>query len=89
MGYEWTKVLNEGAEAGLDGVPVDHCPYPSGSPEFVLWVSGWRCASEGLEVATNGTENPKLAAEEHPAVPDESTAVARTGADIRGLERRG
>jgi ribosome modulation factor len=61
MGYDWTKVLNEGAEAGLDGLPVGCCPYSAGSPEFALWVSGWRWASEALEIATNGTEVPQKA----------------------------
>jgi ribosome modulation factor len=63
MGYDWTKVLNEGAEAGLDGLSVDSCPYSPGSPEFEVWVSGWRCASEALEAATNGIEFHELAAE--------------------------
>jgi ribosome modulation factor len=89
MGYEWTKVLNEGAEAGLDGLPVEHCPYPAGSPQFLLWVSGWRCASEGREVATNGTEAPRVAAEQHSGLTDESSAIAGTGADISGPERAG
>jgi ribosome modulation factor len=89
MGYEWTRVLNEGAEAGLDGLPVDHCPYPAGSPEFVMWVSGWRCASEGREVATNGPEAAELAAEQQTGPADESSAIARTGADISGPERGG
>jgi ribosome modulation factor len=84
MGYEWTKVLNEGAEAGLDGLPVDNCPYLAGSRQFLLWVSGWRCAWEGREVATNGT-----GAAEHTGLADESSAIARTGADISGPERGG
>jgi ribosome modulation factor len=82
MGYEWTKVLNQGAEAGLDGLPVEHCPYPAGSPESVLWVSGWRCASEGREVATNGTEVSQLAAEQPTGLADVSSATARRGSRI-------
>jgi ribosome modulation factor len=45
--FDKTKLINEGAEAGLDGLPLDACPYPLDSLEYALWVDGWNCAAEG------------------------------------------
>ncbi len=66
MGYDWSKVVNEGAEAGLDGLPIDCCPYAEGSSERELWLGGWHCAMDGVDdvaIDTNEKEAPRIAAE--------------------------
>ena len=45
--YEILTYLNEGVEAGLDGVSVDWCPYLAGSWNGVLWIQGFVCAEDG------------------------------------------
>jgi ribosome modulation factor len=47
MGYDWSKLVNEGAEAGLDGSSEDACPYGEGTRERELWLGGWHCAVDG------------------------------------------
>lgn len=44
--HDRTTFLNEGMEAGLDGLTVDTCPYPIHSRERALWIEGWHCASD-------------------------------------------
>jgi ribosome modulation factor len=54
--FDRTKYLNEGAEAGLDGQPIECCPYAPNSLEYDLWIDGWRCADDGtfaLSVSPN------------------------------------
>ena len=45
--FDRSKFLNEGAEAGLDGLPIESCPYPVNSHQHELWLDGWRCADDG------------------------------------------
>ncbi|MGA0595412.1 ribosome modulation factor [Enterovirga sp. CN4-39] len=45
--FDRSKILNEGAEAGLDGSPIESCPYPITSLQHDLWLEGWRCADDG------------------------------------------
>jgi ribosome modulation factor len=44
--HDRTFYLNEGMEAGLDGISPDACPFPAGSHEGVLWLEGWHCAAD-------------------------------------------
>jgi ribosome modulation factor len=44
--HDRTIYLNEGMEAGLDGLPLHGCPYPAGSKEQTIWTEGWKCAAE-------------------------------------------
>jgi ribosome modulation factor len=66
MGYDWSKLVNEGAEAGLDGLSIDCCPYAEGTRERELWLGGWHCASDEVEEVTVETRKeavPRMAAE--------------------------
>ena len=44
--YDRTKILDEGMQAGLDGLPPASYPYPPGSPESGIWLEGWKCAAD-------------------------------------------
>ncbi len=48
--YDTTIYLNEGMQAGLDGLSVDRCPYLVGSRKGVLWIAGFVCAHAGPAV---------------------------------------
>jgi ribosome modulation factor len=66
VGYDWSKLVNEGAEAGLDGLSADCCPYEHGTPERELWLGGWHCAMDGVHEDREGAETPiapRMAAE--------------------------
>ncbi|WP_430395057.1 Rmf/CrpP family protein [Enterovirga aerilata] len=48
--YDILTYLNEGAEAGLDGLSVERCPYLAGSRKGGLWIRGFVCAEAGPAV---------------------------------------
>ncbi len=56
--HDRTIYLNEGMEAGLDGLSPDGCPHPVGSKERAIWVEGWKCAAD--EDALQGRVAPQL-----------------------------
>ncbi|NNM71562.1 ribosome modulation factor [Enterovirga aerilata] len=60
--FDRTKFLNEGAKAGLDGLPADICPYPVGSPEHMLWIEGWKCATGSVAAPSADIEDIAIAA---------------------------
>jgi ribosome modulation factor len=43
--YDRTRVLDEGMQAGLDGLPIHDCHYPAGSNASEIWREGWECAA--------------------------------------------
>ncbi len=46
--FRLTQLLDEGAEAGLDDLPFESCPYAFGSIEREVWIEGWNCACAGV-----------------------------------------
>ena len=51
--FDGTVYLNEGMEAGLDGLSRETCPYSVDSEEYALWMEGWRCGCDEGEVSSH------------------------------------
>jgi ribosome modulation factor len=49
--YDRTKILDEGMQASLDGLPIESCPYLAGSSERGIWLEGWNCAAEDVTLS--------------------------------------
>ncbi|NNM73421.1 ribosome modulation factor [Enterovirga aerilata] len=47
------EVLEAGMQAGLDGTPLESCPYPAGSAARVVWSEGWRCGTDEPDVVAD------------------------------------
>ena len=44
--YDRTKILDEGMQACLDGLPLASCPYHAGPAEREIRLEGWKCAAD-------------------------------------------
>jgi hypothetical protein len=44
--HDRTKILEEGMQVRLDGLPLASCPYHAGPAEREIRLEGWKCAAD-------------------------------------------